>query len=291
MKPLFNGSETITFEELESVASEWGLRVFPKIRVADILPIEGSGIDDVHYSYALKAHFDYVVVRNHGKEQLPEFAVEFDGPTHRNASSRIRDDKKNYLCKQFGFPLLRIRWAHISRKYRYITALAWIISVYELKMGFEEAQDKGQVPYDEVFDPSHLSVSSKPHIIYPYCMSHVAQTEVKSLFEAGRLAAPGSSGFIGYDNNGLMSGIEYVPVTGTGGLYVKSAIRAQDFPVPFEDLLREVLCVELYEELQGHFDDHILLQPMDVIRAKVGEMRNELELVVAHDWRFPAVQT
>ena len=291
MKPLFNDSEAIVFKELESVASEWGLRVFPKIRVADILPIQHSGIDNLHFSYALKAHFDYVVVRGQGKEQVPEFAVEFDGPTHRNARSRVRDEKKNNLCKQFGFPLLRIRRAHVSRKYRDFTALAWIISVYELKLGFDEAQDKGQIPYDEAFDPFFLSVSSKPQITYPYCLSHVAQAEEQSLFEEGRLAARGSSGYIGYDNNRVMHGIEYVPVTDTHGLYVFRAMRAQDFPVPIEDLLREVLCVELYEKLLGYFSGHVLLQPIDRIREKVGEMKNELKLVFAHDWRCPAVQT
>ena len=74
----------------------------------------------------------------------------------------------------------------------------------------------------------------------------------------------------------------YVPVTGTHGLCVKSAMRAQEFPVPFEDLLREVLCVQLYERLQGHFEGHVLVQPMDRIRAETGQLRHETELVLAH---------
>ncbi len=38
------------------------------------------------YSYALKAHFDFVVVRD---DTLALFAVEFDGPQHTHQTQQL----------------------------------------------------------------------------------------------------------------------------------------------------------------------------------------------------------
>lgn len=80
VKRLLNRSEAVTNERLRSVCVEHAVSVHAKVRVADILPIEGSGIDDRAYSFALKSHFDFVVVDD---TFLPLFAVEFDGPLHQ----------------------------------------------------------------------------------------------------------------------------------------------------------------------------------------------------------------
>ena len=285
-RPLFSGPEAIAFDQLNAAVHQWALEVFPKVRVADVLPIDRSGIDSEHYSYALKAHFDFVVYR---VGTWPEFAVEFDGPTHRDPIQRARDKKKNALCKYFRFPLLRIKQDHISRKFGDLTVLGWIVDVYQMKLGFDEAQAKGQIPPEESFDPLYLSVSTKPNSMFPYWISRHAQTEVKRLFEEGRLAVPGTSGFIGLDKNGVMRGIEYVPVTYTQGLFAKSAMMAQDFPVPYPDLLGEILRILLYEKLQRHFSGSEPLRSIDRIEAIAASMRARDRLVIAHHTRAGSI--
>jgi hypothetical protein len=60
LKLLLNYSEAHTDESLRAVCDAYGARVFPKVRVADVLPIEHSGISDDLYRYALQGHFDFV---------------------------------------------------------------------------------------------------------------------------------------------------------------------------------------------------------------------------------------
>ena len=292
---LFNRQERVTFDELRDTVDKWGLCVYPKIRVADVLrtvdnqQFERIGIQSELYRYALMAHFDFVVC---DKDQRPLFTVEFDGPAHREPKQKARDQKKNALCKHFGFPLLRIKSDHISRRYRDKTVLAWIVDVYQLRLSFDEAQDNGQVPYDEPFDPFVLDVSSEPEIRYPYCISLEVQAEMKALYAEGRLAAPFSSGYIGCGKDGVMRGIEYVSVSSTHGLCKSSAMTIQNFPfpeyLPFPDLLGEILRILLYEKLQRHFAGHVLLQPIERIHAQIRTMKAHLDLALAHQYERPA---
>jgi Protein of unknown function (DUF2726) len=98
---------------LGRVVERWpGTRLCLKPRLADVLAIKDSGITDERYSYALKAHFDFVVYR-HDREtlrDLPQFAVEFDGRQHQTDGRQIaRDRLKDTICEQLGLPLVRAR--------------------------------------------------------------------------------------------------------------------------------------------------------------------------------------
>lgn len=61
LKPLLNLPESETDSRLREVCDDFDARVFAKVRVADVLQIERSGIDDVLYRYALQAHFDFII--------------------------------------------------------------------------------------------------------------------------------------------------------------------------------------------------------------------------------------
>jgi very-short-patch-repair endonuclease len=105
LKRLLNQSEDATDQRLRAASRRHDASVFPKVRLADILPIEGSGITNREYSYALNAHVDFVVA---DADHDPLFAVEFDGPTHRSEKQMVRDEIKNRLCRRLGLPLIRI---------------------------------------------------------------------------------------------------------------------------------------------------------------------------------------
>jgi hypothetical protein len=98
---------------LGRVVDRWpGARLCLKPRVADVLAIDGSGITAEQYSYALKAHFDFIVCRHDAQtlRDMPQFAVEFDGPQHQTDPRQIeRDHHKDAICAQLGLPLVRAR--------------------------------------------------------------------------------------------------------------------------------------------------------------------------------------
>jgi hypothetical protein len=79
LKKIVNRQEEAAYRELQNLAAEYGYDVHVKIRLADVLRIEGSGIEDAFYTFALQSHFDFLVC---DVRQDPLFAVEFDGPTH-----------------------------------------------------------------------------------------------------------------------------------------------------------------------------------------------------------------
>ena len=60
-KKVLNLHETITHKLLMTVCQKEGAKSFSKVRIADILPIENSGINNSDYRFAMLGHFDFVV--------------------------------------------------------------------------------------------------------------------------------------------------------------------------------------------------------------------------------------
>jgi hypothetical protein len=148
---LVNRYERTTDTELRKMVEKRDARVCPKVRIADVLDIEQSGISDAHYYYALRAHFDFLVVDEPSK--LPLFAVEFDGPMHKIDPDAVRRDQmKNDLVEFFDFGFVRITSDYLKpiplRRY---TLLGWLVDIWFISQAFDEAQDRGEIPYDEPF--------------------------------------------------------------------------------------------------------------------------------------------
>jgi hypothetical protein len=79
-KRLLTVPEERTYDRLGEVCSRNGARLFPKARLADVLPIDHSGLSNQLFAFALRSHFDFVIADyNH----MPLFSVEFDGQSHR----------------------------------------------------------------------------------------------------------------------------------------------------------------------------------------------------------------
>lgn len=143
LKRVFNRGERAVYEMVQEIAGHHEASVFPKMRVADVLPIERSGISDRYYTYALQAHFDFLVADDQGR---PKLAIEFDGSGHDPA----KDHLKNELCEQFGLPLVRITSQHLRARNFEHTAVAFL--VYQL-FGVESFLERfGDDPY-ETYDP------------------------------------------------------------------------------------------------------------------------------------------
>jgi Protein of unknown function (DUF2726) len=127
MKRLMNLSEEKTNAVLRPLTEGWGAHTFPKVRLADVLPIEKSGIDDEAFRFALQAHFDFIVTDDDLK---PLFAVEFDGDFHQSELQQRRDALKDRLCQHFRLPILRINSRYVEQSFRQMDVLSWLVNYW-----------------------------------------------------------------------------------------------------------------------------------------------------------------
>lgn len=112
LKRLLNSPERITYSRLCEACARQSAEVHTKVRLADVLPIESSGISDDLYRFAMQAHYDFVIT---GRNHAPLFAVEFDGPSHGEHAQIDRDRKKNEISQRFHFQLFRIQVEDLYR--------------------------------------------------------------------------------------------------------------------------------------------------------------------------------
>jgi hypothetical protein len=83
------------------------------------------------WDYAFKARFDFVVHAPLSERHAdhPLFAVEFDGPSHRESPARERDWRKNRLCMASGLPLVRIDQASLYRREN-LSMIQWLAELW-----------------------------------------------------------------------------------------------------------------------------------------------------------------
>ncbi len=246
VKKLLNLHEEATHLRLRKVCEKHGAAVHAKVRVADVLTVDRVSAED--RGFALTSHFDFVVTdSNH----VPLFAVEFDGPSHKDATQQERDTKKNRICEIFGFPLLRINARYLPQRYRNMDLLSWFVEVWFLKQWFDDAQEEGSIPADEIFDP-FFTMSSRPgenKPSFPLWLSQPLLSKIHRLWEAGRVCNPSPSHIVGQSPDGIYRAIAWIPITEDSAVYVETAMRAQRFPVLEADILSELIVFEVHERL------------------------------------------
>lgn len=77
---------------------------------------ENISQSDLFYS----GRFDFVVYEKQGRQELPILAIELDGKEHyENDIVKMRDKKKNEICRKHGFELIRVENSY-ARRYNYI---------------------------------------------------------------------------------------------------------------------------------------------------------------------------
>ena len=182
---LVNEWEARTDAALAEAAERCGVRVFSKVRVADVLDLDRSGVTNEQYRYGLQAHFDFVIA---GLEDTKgQFVVEFDESHHLTDHKTIsRDRLKAEICDRFDFPLIRIGSSYLRRELRF-TLIGYLVEVWHLERAFREAQESGQIPWDEPFDPALIVCGSdsianvmkgeRPKLDFPYWLERPARLQ------------------------------------------------------------------------------------------------------------------
>lgn len=273
---LLNRSEEVTFDRLSEATEESGARAFPKVRIADTLPVQGSGISSELFGFSLKSHFDFVVTDS---EYQPLFAVEFDGPTHQSSSEQIeRDGKKNAICHRFDFPLLRINSRYINVKYRGLDLLSYLVHVWFLSAAFEHAQEQGYVPLDEPFDPNLILCDGKSDRQFPYWLSLEIQLEFQEMYKQGRLQSYFLSHWIGVDKDGNYRCLAWLEAGKGEYLVAQTGMRRQQFPIYVSDVLMQISAFDLRRALDSYFDMPHNFHSLDQVKSELRRYETTYEL-------------
>lgn len=281
MQRLVNRYEEIAHGQIKLAADRWGLSVYPKVRVADVISLDEIGASGDLRRYGLQSHFDFVVCRD---KWDPVYSIEFDGRFHSTEVQKARDAKKDEMCRRDNFPILRINSSYLSKEFGSMSLVAWIMDVFELQEGFHKAQEEGSIPLDEPFDPFFFMEMESGKERFPYWLSAKPRMKLRKLYEAGKIFDPISSGFIGYDADDVMRGVEYIRVTETEGILVRSAMRPQQFPIILSDLLDEILSVQLTEEVLRWVRGEIGASPLRQIYRHIETVEKSVKLAHAHSF-------
>lgn len=256
--------EDATYDRLRETCRRNSSEVFAKVRLADVLPIESSGIADDLFRFALQSHFDFVIA---DLCHLPLFGVEFDGPSHAQEPQVFRDSKKKLLCERFQFPLLRVNAAYLNRSYRNLDLLTWFVETWFCAKGFEEAQRTGQIPLDEPFDPcTFLSIPGlQGH--FPLWLSSEPMMKLRQLAEAGKCEDAVPDFVIGIDNDGIYRGVEHLRVNKEAAIITYTAMRSQYFPVSEVDAIHEILPFQTHQLLLDVLNGDERPRPVAEVKA------------------------
>ena len=137
-------SEALTRRKLQQALDGRGCEIHPKMRMADALQIDQSGLSTAEYTYALRAHFDFVISRRN----KALFAVEFDDDTHwKNSLVMQRDRVKESICEALGMPLLRIDHPILTTQFGQFRVIAWLVDLWFDHETLQNLQASGYLPF------------------------------------------------------------------------------------------------------------------------------------------------
>ncbi|KIV58963.1 hypothetical protein AM501_09500 [Aneurinibacillus migulanus] len=278
LKKLQNEPEKLTSDQIEEICKKYGAKVYPKIRVADVFEITGSGISNELYSYALKAHFDTIVYDMHSN---PIFAVEFDGNRHISDPVQIeRDLKKNKLCERFGLPLLRITSDFLHERYRGINLLSWFIEVWFMSQCFYQAKEEGNFSYDEPFMPMSLYGISGSDREFPLWLSKSAREKIATLRERGLIENSMPATVVWVDQNRNYHCLAWVVIENNTVAFSKNKMRGQQFPAPIHDLIEDITVIDLTEKLINILKGKNTGQTINQLNEEIIKHRTKYRLVL-----------
>jgi hypothetical protein len=185
---LLNLWEVRTDAALTVAADRCGVRVCAKVRLASALSLDRPGLSDEEFAYGLRAEFDFVIAD--GSNALTQFAVEFDEPHHLTEPKTLRRDRlKAAVCERLGIPLVQIGSEYLQRQRRF-TLIGYLVEVWHLERAFDEAQRRGDIPWDEPFIPENVLADSLDSAVdFPYWLDRPARLRMVDAERAGWLVS------------------------------------------------------------------------------------------------------
>lgn len=142
--------------QIRAAIERHGAELLEKVRIADLIDI--SKLDHRNLgSYALQAHFDFVLIDEH---QEAVVAIEFDGSGHNPAN----DSKKDSICQQADLPLIRVYGFEQIREISAITFTKYLVELVFHARVFLQMKEEGTIAHDEPFMLSGFLKRDAKHI-------------------------------------------------------------------------------------------------------------------------------
>jgi len=274
---LLNKYEEVTYEKLKRACEPNGAHVFPKVRVADTISLNGLDLSAHEFTYGLKCHFDFVVT---DRDYFPLFSVEYDGRQHKVDGKQVqRDLVKNGICEKSNYPLLRINSRYLDREFRGLDLLTYFVDVWFLQEAFEDAQRNGAVPYDEPFDPAFIySNGADDGNRWPYWLSIDLQNCIQKLYEDRKVDQMVPSHWVGIDNRGDYRCLSWLALPGDRAIYTTTGMRNQNFPVVVSDLLGMIGVFDVFETLKLYLSGQGTVASRTELREKIAYFERTFEM-------------
>ena len=277
-KRLLNIPESATDTRLREVCSDFGARVYAKVRVADVLDIDASGIDDELFSFGLKSHFDFVITES---DDIPIFAVEFDGPGHGSVEAHRRDQLKNRLCDHFEFPLLRVNRNYLSPTFSNWDLLSWFCTVWFVKRDWDEAVHDGKIAIeDSIFDPMFVSVVTKSGTRGLELERH-ARSEFGRLFRNGMIPSHMAEWIVAEDIGGILRALAWIRVSEHEGVMTETAMQHQRVGDWIRFAITGIVLSRLEEAVAAVLGSQDSPLPVSQIRARVDAFKSKFQTIEA----------
>ncbi len=274
-RKLLNLSEQLTHRRLQTVAQSWAGYVFPKVRLADIFPINNSGISSAHFTFALKSHFDFTLADG---EYYPQFAVEFDGQYHSEELQAARDRTKNELCDHFDFPLLRVNDSFLDSRFGQTDMLSWLTNVWFCAREHECQQQTGGISHEDIFDPrfviSHPGASKE----FPLWISRGVQGWLRGLWSKQKIPDFGPCHIVVSDGAGTYRALAWILVNDQGGAVSRAVIQAQRFPYGLREGAEELALYGLRSKVQSILDGTSPVVPRQAIQEEAQRLLGKYKL-------------
>jgi len=163
-KILATPMEKSSYQQLTNWSTKDNLTVHSQVALSQTLHID-SGLSPDEQSYAFKASFDFVVARQDGSIL---FAVEADGSSHLDETTRKRDHLKNAICAKLGMPLIRVGPKAGEVKLQgFSSVLTWLATLIPYAEALEDAYANGIIPEDEIVFPTDIINSTDKGLAFP----------------------------------------------------------------------------------------------------------------------------
>lgn len=181
-KRLFNTSEYKTAGILRrALLQDSEFLAYPELPLNKVIEAEkGDDISKKEQGTLNKASLDFVV---YNRASLPQFAIEFDGPSHETYEKKQQiDARKNRLCGLAGLPLLRIGDAFLN-EYEKTSLLEFVISRFVAWSSVNErlpneADDQAEREIHRPGDLQEAEYEDDPSIVFDLGHPFPASIEV-----------------------------------------------------------------------------------------------------------------
>lgn len=276
LKKLLNSSEELTYQRINSAIIGGEAHIFSKIRIADVFELTPNNIARDLFDFALKAHFDFVISR---EDSIPLFAVEFDGPTHKDLTQKERDRKKDKICELLDFPILRINSKYLEQKYRGIDLLTYFVHAWFIGEAYHKEQEKGNIPWDDPFEPAFVFNIPGIENDFPLWLSLDVNNAIHKLFEQGKVADWGPSNVTAHDENGAYHSISWIRIDKQHGICAETGMKRQLFPYVDSSVLCDIGSRELHEKLLLTLDGKVNPIPIAQLDNAVKEFQKKYQML------------